>query len=107
MINYWLDRASAILEKEVILVKNTPETKNWYDKMPSVIPVILPSKKQPDSPSEFGPKVGIAHHLRYGRHGIEGVIKIPRKYHRFNYYVLHDKINQPTDPFWVILFQNS
>lgn len=107
MINYWLDRASVIMERELVLVKSSSETKNWYDRMPSVIPVIFPNTKQPMSPSEFGPKIGIAHHLRFSRHGIEGVLKAPRKYHRFSYYVLHDKVNQPTDPFWVILFKNT
>ena len=107
IINYWLDRASAILERDLILVKNSPETKNWYDRMPTIIPVIYPDTKQPNCPSEFGPKIGIAHHLRYNRHGIEGVLKAPRKYHRLNYYVLHDKANMPADPFWVILFKND
>ncbi len=107
MINYWLDRAAAILERELILVKSSPETKNWFERMPSVLPVILPEVKQPACPSEFGPKVGIAHHLRYTRFGIEAVLKAPRKYHRLQYYVLHDKVNMPSDPFWVILFKNT
>lgn len=106
MINYWLDRATTIMERELILVKTSAETKNWYDRMPSTIPVILPEKKQPSNPSEFGPKVGIAHHLRYTRLGIEAVLKAPRKYHRLNYYVLHDRANCPSDPFWVILYKS-
>lgn len=105
MINYWLNRAAVIVEQEVILVKNSPETKIWYDKMPNVLPIIFPQKKQPSFPSEFGPKVGIAHHIRYTRFGIEAVLKAPRKYQRMNYYVLHDKINQPSDPFWVIAYK--
>lgn len=105
-MNYWLNRADAILEQELVLVKSSTETKNWFDRMPSVLPVIFPEVKQPARPSEFGPKVGIAHHLRYTRFGIEAVLKAPRKYHRLNYYVLHDKNNQPSDPFWVILYKN-
>jgi len=105
MRNYWLNRAYAIIENELVLVKNSPETKNWYDKMPNVIPVIFPDRKQPNSPSEFGPRVGIAHHLRYTKHGIEAVMKLPRKYHRLDYYVLHDKVNMPSDPFWVIVYK--
>lgn len=105
MINYWLSRAAVIMEREVILVKNSPETKVWYDKMPNVLPVIFPERKQPSYPAEFGPKVGIAHHLHYTRFGIEAVIKAPRKYQRLHYYVLHDKINQPSDPFWVIVYK--
>ena len=105
MINYWLNRAAAIMEQELVLVKSSPETKNWYDKMPSTLPVIYPEVKQPASPSEFGPKVGIAYHLKYTRFGIEAVLKAPRKYHRMSYYVLHDKINMPSDPFWVIIYK--
>jgi hypothetical protein len=107
MRNYWLNRAETILEQEVVLVKNSTETKNWFNKMPHVLPVIYPEIKQPTCPAEFGPKVGIAHHLRYTRFGIEAVLKAPRKYHRLNYYVLHDKINMPSDPFWVILYKNQ
>jgi len=107
MRNYWLERALAMVEKEVVLVKNAPETKNWYDRMPTVLPVIWPDKKQPSIPSEFSPKVGVAHHLRYTRFGIEAVLKTPKKYHQFAYYVLHDKVNQPIDPFWVILYKNE
>ncbi len=106
VLNYWLDRAAAIMEQELLLVKNSPNTKNWFDKMPGTLPVIYPQIKQPSVPSEFGPKVGIAHHLRYSRHGIEAVLKAPRKYHRLNYYVLYDNINMPADPFWVIVFKN-
>ncbi len=107
MNNYWLERAYTIIEKEVVLVKNTPETKGWYDRMPTVLSVIYPDRKQPRYPAEFAPKVGIAHHLRYTRYGIEGVLKMPRLYHRLNLYVLHDKIAQPKEPFWVILHKNT
>lgn len=106
MMNYWLNRAAAILEQELILVRGSSETKNWFDRMPNVLPVIYPEKKQPAVPSEFGPKVGIVYHLHYTSFGIEAVLKAPRKYHRMNYYVLHDKINMPSDPFWVILYKN-
>ena len=107
MINFWLARAATIVEREVILVKNTSDTKAWYDKMPNTLPIIYPSKKQPTNPSEFGPKVGMVHHLRHTRFGIEGVFKAPRKYHRMQYYVLHDKINYPSSPFWVIIYNES
>jgi hypothetical protein len=105
MTNYWLERAYETMENEVVLVKNTPETKGWYDRMPSILPVIIPAVKQPRYPAEFTPKVGIVHHLRYTRFGIEGVLKMGRKYHRMNLYVLHDKTNQPYEPFWVILYK--
>jgi len=107
MMNYWLNRGEAILEQELVLVKSSSETKAWFNKMPNVLPVIFPERKQPACPSEFGPKVGIAHHLRYSNFGIEAVLKAPRKFHRLNFYVLHDKINQPSDPFWVILYKSA
>jgi hypothetical protein len=103
MNNYWLDRSLQIVEKEVILVKNSKETKMWYNKMSIVIPIIAPDNK-PHQPEDFHPKVGVAHNLKLGRHGIEAVLKTPRKYQRFSFYVLHDKINQPLEPFWVVLF---
>lgn len=106
MVNYWLDIADRLIEKEVILVKNSSETKNWYDKMPNVLSVIYPDA-QPKRPDAFNPKVGIAHHLRYTRFGIEGVLKIPKKLHKLSYYVLHDMINQPYEPFWVVIFKNA
>lgn len=105
MINYWLERANSLLEKEVVLVKNSTETRNWYDRMPNIIPIFYPIKKQPTSPTEFEPKVGIANHLRYTKFGIEAVLKMPRKYHRLAYYVLYDNINRPIDPFCVILYR--
>lgn len=71
--------------------------------MPILLPAIFPEKK-PQKITDFAPKVGIAHHLRLTRHGIEAVIKSPRKYHRMNFYVLHDKINCPSDPFWVVFY---
>ena len=105
MINFWIARSMDMMEREVVLVKSAPETKGWYDKMPSVISVICPEKQRPRYPAEFAPKVGMAHQLRYTRFGIEGVVKMPRKYHRMKLYVLHDKIAQPSEPFWVILYK--
>lgn len=107
MTNFWLERASAIVEREVVIVKNALETKSWYDKMPNILSIFYPIKKQPTSPLEFEPKVGIANHLRYTKYGIEAVLKMPRKYHRLNYYVLYDNINRPIDPFCVILYANN
>ncbi len=106
MINYWLDVANKLIEKEVLLVKNSIETKNWYDRMPTIISVIFPDSK-PKRQDSFYPKVGIAHHLRYSRLGIEGVLKIPKKLHKLPYYVLHDYTNQPYEPFWVVIYKNN
>lgn len=104
MKNKWLDRANLMTEKEVILVRNSSETKNWYDKMPVILSVIYPESR-PNRPDAFCPKVGLAHHLRYTRFGIEGVLKLPNKMQRLQFYVLHDRINQPHEPFWVILYK--
>lgn len=106
MNNYWLALSEKIVEKEVLLVKNGPDTRRWYDEMPLILSIIFPIRKQPLNALEFGPKVGIAHHLRYTRLGIEAVLKMPKKYYRFEYYVLKDKVNQPADPFWVVLFKS-
>lgn len=47
MINHWLHRAETILEQELILVRSSAETKNWFDRMPHVLPIIYPEVKQP------------------------------------------------------------
>jgi hypothetical protein len=104
MVNHWLDLANRPIEKEVILVKNSSETKGWYARMPSALSVIFPDE-QPKRPDAFCPKIGIAHHLRYTRFGIEGVLKMPKKFHKLSYYVLHDRINQPYEPFWVVVYK--
>lgn len=106
MINFWLARSEEILEKEVILVKNSNETRAWFDKMASSIPIIYPGKK-PTQPESFTPKIGIAHHVKLTRFGIEAVLKTQRKYLRFHFYVLHDKINQPYNPFWVVIYKEQ
>lgn len=106
MINYWIHRAEEITEKEVILVKNSGETRMWFDKMFSSIPIIYPSKK-PSKVEDFTPRIGTAHHLKLSRFGIEAVLKSPRKFQRLNFYVLHDKINHPNEPFWVVFYKND
>ena len=78
----------------------------WYNKMSIVIPIIAPDNK-PHQPEDFCPKVGVAHNLKLGRREEnEAVLKTPRKYQRFSFYVLHDKINQPLEPFWVVYCLN-
>jgi hypothetical protein len=106
MINYWIERAEEIIEKEVVLVKNSGETRMWFDKMFSSLPIIYPNKK-PSRPDEFTPRIGSAKHLKLTRFGIEAVLKTHRKYQRLNFYVLHDKINQPHEPFWVIFYNGQ
>lgn len=101
-INYWLDRSMATIEREVILVKPSPQTQAWFDKMPSILPACCPSSKTISSFSDYGIKIGQAHHLRYTKFGIEGVLKIARKYHRYHFYVLYNKTLQPNDPFWIV-----
>lgn len=103
MINYWIERAEAIIEKEVILVKSSGETRMWFDRMPPTLPIIYTNTK-PTKPNEFTPKIGIAHHIKLTRFGIEAVLKSQRRYNRLNFYVIHDKINQPKEPFWVIFY---
>jgi hypothetical protein len=105
MLNYWISRTEEIVEKEVILVKNSGETRMWFDKMAYSIPIIYPVKT-PTHPGDFVPRVGTAHHLKLTKHGIEAVLKSQRRYQRLKFYVLHDKINQPSEPFWVVLHKN-
>lgn len=103
--NYWLDRANVMVEEEVILVKQTPTTQAWFDKMPKQIPAIYPDVKYLTI-NDFGPQVGIAHHMRLSKWGIEGVLKVPKRYFRMTFYVLYDKVQKPNDPFWVVFHKN-
>jgi len=103
MINFWIERSSKVLENEILLVRNSPSTKDWFNKMPSRISAIYPARKKLRHPTHFKPIVGFAHHMRLTRFGIEGVFHAPRKYHRYAFYVLHDKINHPGEPFWLVL----
>lgn len=104
-INYWLDRSGAIVETEVVLVKQSASTKDWFDKMPKQIPAIASNKKILNV-NDFRPKVGHAHTLRMTRWGIEAVLIAPRKFQRYNFYVLYDQRNQPNEPFWVIFHRD-
>ena len=104
--NYWLDRSLTTIEKEVILVKTSPQTQAWFDRMPSIIPACNPLSKIITSQSEYGPKIGQAHHLRMTKFGIEGVLKTARKFHRYHFYVFYNKIFQPSEPFWVVFHKD-
>lgn len=103
MMNHWLNRALEIIEVEKIILKQGHQSQNWYNKMPKIIPAICPDVLQPKSPEEFQPQVGLVHHLRLTKFGIEGVLKAPRKYHRYLSYILYDSKNKPNNPFWLIL----
>lgn len=98
-INYWMDLSAAIIENEIILVKASSTTKHWFDRMPPKIKAIFPENK-PVHPEDFSPIVGEAHHLRLTKWGIEGVLKAPRRFHRYSNYVLYNQ-NQ-VEPFWVV-----
>lgn len=105
MLNYWIERGLTPIENEVILVKSDKETKHWYEKMPSLVPVMFTESRNLRHPEDYGPKIGLAHHLRLTKFGIEAVIKAPRKCHRYPYFVIHDKINCPQSPFWVVFYK--
>lgn len=105
--NHWLDLAYTIVEKEVLLVKLTHDTKKWYDKMPASIRVIAPTASELLHLDDFHPIVGKAHHLRLCKYGIEGVLKVPKKFHRYSLSVFFDKIRMPSEPFWIVLRRNQ
>jgi hypothetical protein len=106
-INYWLDRSMATMEKELILVKQSPNTQAWFNKMPSIIPACCPLSKTIKSAEEYGPKVGQAHHLRMTKYGIEGVLKAARKYHRYSFYVFYNSVFKPNEPFWIVFHRDQ
>ncbi len=100
MENYWIQRSLTIVESEVILVKASPTTREWFDRMPRYLTAICPDL----IPVEFfGPKIGHAYHIRLTKWGIEGILKAPRKFHRYQLFVLFDNAKQPQEPFWLVL----
>lgn len=103
MINHWIEQANAITENEVILVKQSPGTDEWFRRMPSRLAAICPLEKKLTKPEDFSPKVGYAYYLKLSKWGIEGVLHMPKKYHRYSFHVLYDKANHPQEPFWIII----
>lgn len=103
MKNFWIDRAMAIIETEILLVKQSAKTKKWFDLMPAKIPVICPEVKKLTRPEHFLPQIGNVHHIRLTKLGIEAVLKIPKKYRKYSLYVLYDNNIKPNEPFWVVL----
>jgi hypothetical protein len=100
--NFWLERALEVVETEILLVKASGNTKAWFNKMPSRIPAIFPSNLLKTA-EDYAPIVGYAVHLRISRFGIEGVLRAPRKYHRYKHYVIYDLKNHPGEPFWLVI----
>lgn len=107
MINYWLDRSMALLEEEVLLVKSSPNLKKWFDKMPKALPACYSEVQVINDEEDYGPKVGLAHHLKLTKFGVEGVLKVARKYHRLERYVYYNANLRPKDPFWVVIHKNK
>lgn len=103
MINYWVKRASEILERELLLVKQTDKTKDWFNLMPNKIKAIIGLKNYIISEEDFTSVIGHVHHLRYTRLGIEGVLETSRRFQRYNHLVYYNKKLMPHDPFWLIL----
>ena len=108
-VNYWLERSNMIIEKEVILVKPSHMNKAWLiyavHTMPSIIPAACPAVRYIHKAEDFGEKIGTAHHLRMTKFGIEAIIKVARRYLRYNYYVLKSNLI-PFEPFWVIFHKD-
>jgi hypothetical protein len=100
--NYWIKRALEVTENEVLLVKASPTTQDWFRKLPNRISVIYPETKLA-APEDFGPRVGVAYGFRLTKFGIEGIIRAAKKFQRYQSYIYFDENNQPKEPFWVII----
>lgn len=101
MKNFWLERALETIDTEILLVKANENIKIWFNKMPSRLPAIFPSTPLTTAES-YSPIIGHAIHIRVSKFGIEGVLRAPRKYHRYKHYVIYD-INNHKEPFWLVM----
>jgi hypothetical protein len=106
MLNHWLILANAVLENEILLLKDNLITRSWYMKMPTTIPAICPDVEVLSEKNHFAPQVGIVHHMRLTRLGIEAILKAPRKYHRMQHDVFYDTRFTEGMPFWMVLRKN-
>lgn len=101
--NYWVAKSLEIIENERVVLKQTSDAGTWYNRMPKIIPAICPEVSQLKTLEDYGPKVGYIHYIRFTKFGIEAVLKAPRKYHRYNSYVLFNANIKPSEPFWLVL----
>jgi hypothetical protein len=106
MINHWLNLANTILENEMLLLADNSVTRNWYFKMPATIPAICPDMEILSEPSHFTPQIGIVHHMRLTKLGVEGVLKAPKKYHKMAHEVYFDQRFTSDIQFWMVLRRN-
>lgn len=107
MINHWLKRASEIVEKEVLLVRNTNDTMRIFHDMPAKLPVIFTYNPQTPEGDDYLGKIGVCHTIRMCKFGIEGVLKTAKKYHRYPLYILHNINLSREHPYWVIVYDGS
>jgi hypothetical protein len=103
MLNYWLNLANAVLENEFLLLTDNQVTRSWYMKMPPTIPAICPEFEILSEKNHFSPQVGVVHHMRLTRLGVEAILKAPKKYHRMKHEVFYDTRFTEGTPFWVVL----
>lgn len=106
MGNFWINRITELYEKETVLVKPHPSLSIWYNQMSESLPIIAPVK-QPVQASEYVPIVGRCHHMRISKWGLEGVLKMPRKFHKYEHYMIFSQKVMPQEPFWVVIKVNS
>ena len=99
MKNYWIERATQIIENEVRLMGPSKVADQWFAMMGPRIPTWY---FEPDLDIE-GFQVGWTHSIRLTRLGIEGVIRAARKYQRYDHNLCYRQESNPDDRFWVVL----
>jgi hypothetical protein len=97
MKNFWIERATQIIEEEVQLLEPSSKASQWFAIMGPRLPTYY---FEPEIP---GIQVGWTHSIRLTRLGIEGVIRAARKYHRYNHRLHYHQEAHPDDQFWVVL----
>jgi hypothetical protein len=98
MKNYWIERATQIVDNEVQLMAPSATADKWFAIMGPRLPTWY------FAPDIQGFQVGWTHHIRLTRLGIEGVIRVARKYHRLEHKLcFHEQEVNPDDQFWVVM----
>lgn len=107
MVNYWLKRANEIIEKEVLLVRTSPDISRIWNEMPTKLPVIFTYTPKSLADEDYMGKIGVCHTIRMCKLGIEGVLKAAKKYHRYPLFILHNLRLSRDHLYWVVVYDGN
>lgn len=106
MTNFWLERANAVTENEVLVLESSQQALRHFDDMGGTLPVIV-AGGWPPLREDYQTLVGNVHHLRYTKFGIEGILKTRAKYHRRRFRLMDNPDVHPKRRFWVVVLDDA